>query len=183
MFAATPEIERDLRAAIAAEASCCAFLRWTCERTGDGLVLDIAGPAGRAADHRGAVRVSVPEKLLGAGALIMALCCARAAARRRRARRRPDRRRRHHRRRGRHASCSPASCTPSPAAVRPAVGDADRHRHRQRSVGKRLVRRLVEEVVNAGDLSVLDEIYTAPMARGRAPLDRAVPRPRSRISR
>ena len=33
-------------------------------------------PAGRAADHRGAVRVSVPEKLLGASALIMALCCA-----------------------------------------------------------------------------------------------------------
>ena len=33
------------------------------------------------------------------------------------------------------------------------------------AVGKRLVRRLVEEVVNAGDLSVLDEIYTAPMAR------------------
>jgi predicted ester cyclase len=31
--------------------------------------------------------------------------------------------------------------------------------------GKRLVRRLVEEVVNAGDLHVLDEIYTEPMAR------------------
>ncbi len=44
VFAATPEIERDLRAAIAAEASCCAFLRMDLQRTGDGLVLDIAGP-------------------------------------------------------------------------------------------------------------------------------------------
>jgi hypothetical protein len=29
---------------IAAESSCCAFLRMDLRRTGDGLVLDIAGP-------------------------------------------------------------------------------------------------------------------------------------------
>lgn len=44
VFADTTEIERDLRAAIAAEASCCAFLRMDLARTGDGLVLDVAGP-------------------------------------------------------------------------------------------------------------------------------------------
>ena len=33
------------------------------------------------------------------------------------------------------------------------------------AAGKRLVRRLVDEVVNAGDLRVLEEIYTEPMAR------------------
>jgi predicted ester cyclase len=33
------------------------------------------------------------------------------------------------------------------------------------AVGKVLVRRLVDEVVNGGDLNVLDEIYTEPMAR------------------
>jgi len=32
-------------------------------------------------------------------------------------------------------------------------------------IAKGLVRRLVDEVVNAGDLSVLDEIYTPAMAR------------------
>ena len=32
-------------------------------------------------------------------------------------------------------------------------------------VGKQLVRRLVEEVVNAGDMRVLEEIYSEPMAR------------------
>ena len=32
-------------------------------------------------------------------------------------------------------------------------------------VGKALVRRLVDDVVNAGDLGALDEIYTEPMAR------------------
>ena len=33
------------------------------------------------------------------------------------------------------------------------------------AVGKQLVRRLVDEVVNAGDMGVLEEIYTEPMAR------------------
>jgi predicted ester cyclase len=33
------------------------------------------------------------------------------------------------------------------------------------AVGKRLVRRLVDEVVNAGGLGVLEDIYTEPMAR------------------
>jgi hypothetical protein len=44
VFTDTPEIECELRAVIAAEASCCAFLRMDLERTGDCLVLDIAGP-------------------------------------------------------------------------------------------------------------------------------------------
>ena len=44
MFADSAETERELRAAIAAEASCCAFLRMDLARTDDGLVLDIAGP-------------------------------------------------------------------------------------------------------------------------------------------
>jgi hypothetical protein len=38
------ETERELRAAVAAEASCCAFLRMDLQRADDGLVLDIAGP-------------------------------------------------------------------------------------------------------------------------------------------
>ncbi len=33
---------------------------------------------------------------------------------------------------------------------------------------KALVRRLIDEVLNGGDLSVLGELYTAPMARGAA---------------
>jgi steroid delta-isomerase-like uncharacterized protein len=36
------------------------------------------------------------------------------------------------------------------------------------AVGKELVRRLVDEVVNADDVSVLGEIYTEPMARAAA---------------
>ncbi len=36
------------------------------------------------------------------------------------------------------------------------------------TVGKQLVRRLVDEVVNAGDMRALDEIYTRPMARAAA---------------
>jgi len=36
------------------------------------------------------------------------------------------------------------------------------------AVGKQLVRRLVDEVVNAGDMSVLEEIYAEPMARAAA---------------
>jgi hypothetical protein len=44
IFTDTPEIEHELRAVIAAESSCCAFLRMDLERTDAGLVLDIAGP-------------------------------------------------------------------------------------------------------------------------------------------
>ncbi len=36
--------ERALRAAVAAEARCCAFLRMDLRRSGDVLVLDVAGP-------------------------------------------------------------------------------------------------------------------------------------------
>ena len=43
-FTDSPDTERDLRALIAAESSCCAFLRMDLERTDAGLVLDIAGP-------------------------------------------------------------------------------------------------------------------------------------------
>jgi predicted ester cyclase len=46
-------------------------------------------------------------------------------------------------------------------------------------VGKALVRRLVDEVVNAGELRVLDEIYTPSMARAASrwiePFRRAFP--------
>ncbi|HWT24060.1 MAG TPA: hypothetical protein VN213_11190 [Solirubrobacteraceae bacterium] len=44
VFADSPRIEQELRAAVAAEEGCCAFLRMALRRTGDGLVLDIAGP-------------------------------------------------------------------------------------------------------------------------------------------
>jgi hypothetical protein len=44
VFTDTPEIERELRAVIAAEASCCAFLRMDLRRGESGLVLDIVGP-------------------------------------------------------------------------------------------------------------------------------------------
>jgi hypothetical protein len=44
IFADSPDTERDLRAVIAAESSCCAFLRMELERADDGLVLDISGP-------------------------------------------------------------------------------------------------------------------------------------------
>ena len=43
VFSDSPEIEQDLRAAIAAESSCCAFLRMDLGRDQEGLVLDIAG--------------------------------------------------------------------------------------------------------------------------------------------
>jgi ketosteroid isomerase-like protein len=36
------------------------------------------------------------------------------------------------------------------------------------TIGKELVRRLVDDVINAGDMSVLEEIYTPPMARAAA---------------
>ena len=44
-FAAGPQVERELEAAIAAEAACCSFLTMALERRGDDeLVLDISGP-------------------------------------------------------------------------------------------------------------------------------------------
>jgi len=44
VFADAPGIEDALREAVAAEASCCSFLRMTLARTADGLVLDVTGP-------------------------------------------------------------------------------------------------------------------------------------------
>ena len=44
VFADAPGIERQLRAAIAAEARCCPFLTMDLRRGGGGLVLDVAGP-------------------------------------------------------------------------------------------------------------------------------------------
>jgi hypothetical protein len=41
---ALPDTERELRAVIAAESSCCGFLRMDLQRAEDGLVLDVAGP-------------------------------------------------------------------------------------------------------------------------------------------
>jgi hypothetical protein len=43
-FADSAETEDELRAAIAAEASCCAFLRMELSRSDEGLVVDVAGP-------------------------------------------------------------------------------------------------------------------------------------------
>ena len=43
-FTASGDTERDLRAVIAAEADCCAFLRFDLEREADVLRLDITGP-------------------------------------------------------------------------------------------------------------------------------------------
>jgi hypothetical protein len=45
LFTDTPEIEAELRAVIAAEASCCPFLQIGLQRVEAGLELDIAGPA------------------------------------------------------------------------------------------------------------------------------------------
>ena len=44
IFTDGPATEQELRAAIAAESSCCAFLRMDLQRADEGLVLDIAGP-------------------------------------------------------------------------------------------------------------------------------------------
>jgi hypothetical protein len=44
VFADTADTERELRAVIAAESRCCAFLRMDLARGSEGLVLDIAGP-------------------------------------------------------------------------------------------------------------------------------------------
>jgi hypothetical protein len=43
-FDADDEIERELGTAVAAEASCCAFLTMDLQRRDDRLVLDISGP-------------------------------------------------------------------------------------------------------------------------------------------
>jgi hypothetical protein len=43
-FHRSDAVERELDAAIAAEASCCSFLAMTLERREDRLVLDVAGP-------------------------------------------------------------------------------------------------------------------------------------------
>jgi hypothetical protein len=44
VFADSSDNERELRAAIAAESSCCPFVRLNLTRVADRLVLDIAGP-------------------------------------------------------------------------------------------------------------------------------------------
>jgi hypothetical protein len=44
IFTDSEQIERELRAVIAAESSCCAFLRMDLQRAQAGLVLEIAGP-------------------------------------------------------------------------------------------------------------------------------------------
>jgi hypothetical protein len=44
-FADSPAVERELSAAVAAEASCCAFLTMRLDRRDAGLVLDVTGPA------------------------------------------------------------------------------------------------------------------------------------------
>ena len=43
-FERSDGVERELAAAVAAEAACCAFLRMNLRRHADRLVLDIAGP-------------------------------------------------------------------------------------------------------------------------------------------
>jgi hypothetical protein len=43
-FERSDEIERALEAAVAAEATCCSFLRMDVQRREDRLVLDVAGP-------------------------------------------------------------------------------------------------------------------------------------------
>jgi hypothetical protein len=44
-FADSPAVERELSAAVAAEASCCSFLTMRLDRRDAGLVLDVTGPA------------------------------------------------------------------------------------------------------------------------------------------
>jgi hypothetical protein len=44
VFADTEQTEQQLRAVIAAESDCCAFLRMALARSDEGLVLDVAGP-------------------------------------------------------------------------------------------------------------------------------------------
>jgi hypothetical protein len=45
-FADDPATDRELRAAITAEAACCPFLRMELARRAGGLVLDVTGPDG-----------------------------------------------------------------------------------------------------------------------------------------
>ena len=44
-FADRPDVERELAAAVAAEATCCSFLTMRFDRRAEGLVLDVTGPA------------------------------------------------------------------------------------------------------------------------------------------
>lgn len=44
-FVDRPAVECELRAVVAAESSCCSFLRLDLRREEDGLVLDVTGPA------------------------------------------------------------------------------------------------------------------------------------------
>jgi hypothetical protein len=44
-FIDLPAVERELAAAVAAEATCCSFLTMTLARADEGLVLDVTGPA------------------------------------------------------------------------------------------------------------------------------------------
>jgi hypothetical protein len=44
-FTDSPAVERELAAAVAAEASCCSFLTMRLDRRAAGLVLDVSGPA------------------------------------------------------------------------------------------------------------------------------------------
>ena len=44
IFSDSAQTERELRTVIAAESSCCAFLRMSLARSDEGLVLDITGP-------------------------------------------------------------------------------------------------------------------------------------------
>jgi hypothetical protein len=43
-FTDSPGVEQELRAAVAAEASCCSFLTVSLQRADAGLVLDVTGP-------------------------------------------------------------------------------------------------------------------------------------------
>jgi hypothetical protein len=44
-FIDTPDVERELRVAVAAESSCCSFLTMRLTRADGALVLDVTGPA------------------------------------------------------------------------------------------------------------------------------------------
>jgi hypothetical protein len=45
-FSDLPAVERELAAAVTAEATCCSFLTMTLDRAEEGLVLNVTGPAG-----------------------------------------------------------------------------------------------------------------------------------------
>ena len=44
IFAGGEDTERELREVVAAESSCCSFLRMELQRADEGVVLDVAGP-------------------------------------------------------------------------------------------------------------------------------------------